>query len=99
MFEKQNYNQPIESVTITEELVSKAIGRLKSSKSQGPDNIYPKLLKETQSVIKKPLQIVFEKSLTEGKIPRIWKNANVTAIFCHIMKITIITLLMLFSIL
>ena len=79
MFEKQNNNEPLE--IITEELVSKAIDRLNSSKSQGPDNIHPKLLKETQSIIKKPLQIIFEKSLTEGKIPKIWKNANVTAIF------------------
>ena len=81
MFEKQSYNEPLENVTITEELVSKAIDRLNSSKSQGPGNIHPKLLKETQSIIKKPLQIVFEKSLTEGKIPKIWKNANVIAIF------------------
>ena len=81
MFEKQNYNEPLENVRITEELVSKAIDRLNSSKSQGPDSIHPKLLKETQSIIKKPLQIIFEKSLTEGKIPNIWKNANVTVIF------------------
>ena len=81
MFEKQNYNEPLENVIITEELISKAIDRLNSSKSQGPDNIHPKLLKETQSIIKKPLQIIFEKSLSEGKTPKIWKNANVTAIF------------------
>ena len=81
MFEKQNYNEPLENVTITEELISNAIDRLNSSKSQGPDNIHPKLLIETQSIIKKPLQIIFEKSFTEGKIPKIWKNANVTAMF------------------
>ena len=40
-FEKRNYNQPLDT---TEEPVSKAIGRLNSSKSQGPDNIHPKLL-------------------------------------------------------
>ena len=66
---------------INEELVSKAIDRPNSSKSQGLDNIHPKLLKETHSVIQKPLQIIFDKSITEGKIPRIWKNANVTPTF------------------
>ena len=74
-------NEPLENVTITEELISKAIDRLNSSKSQGPDNIHPKLLKETLSLIKKPLQIIFKKSSSEGKIPKIWKSANVTAIF------------------
>ena len=60
---------------------SKAIDHIKASKSQGPDNIHPKLIKETKSAIKKPLKILFTKSLEEEKIPTIWKKANVTAIF------------------
>ena len=47
-----NYSQPLESLIFTEEQVSKAIDRIKASKSQGPDNIHPKLIKETKSVIK-----------------------------------------------
>ena len=78
MFEKQNYNEPLENVIITEELVSKAIERLNSSKSQGPDNIHPKLLKETQSIIKKPLQMIFEKSLKEEK-----NSKNMEKRQCH----------------
>ena len=58
-FEKRNYNQPLDNVIITEESVSKAIDRLNSSKSQGPDNIHPKLLKETKMIIKRPLKIIF----------------------------------------
>ena len=29
----------------------------------------------------RPLKILFEKSLTDGKIPREWKEANVTSVF------------------
>ena len=80
-FAERNYRQPLESLLFTEEQVSKAIDHIKASKSQGPDNIHPKLIKETKSAIKKPLKILFTKSLEEEKIPTIWKKANVTAIF------------------
>ena len=59
----------------------KAIDHIKVSKSQGPDNIYLKLIKETKSALKKPLKLLFTKSLEEEKIPISWKKANVTAIF------------------
>ncbi|MEW8544372.1 MAG: reverse transcriptase domain-containing protein, partial [Candidatus Thiodiazotropha sp.] len=80
VFDQRNYIQPLETVNITEDLVSKAIDRLNPTKSQGPDCIHPKVLKEIQ-IVKKPLKIIFEKSLQEAKIPDIWKKANVTAIF------------------
>ena len=78
---KRNYSQPLESLLFTEEQVSKAIDHIKASKSQGPDNIHPKLIKETKSAIKKTLKILFTKSLEEEKVPTIWKKANVTAMF------------------
>ena len=57
------------------------IDRLKSSKSQGPDNVHPMLLKECKKALLPPLKCIFEKSLEERKIPEIWKSAHVTAIF------------------
>ncbi len=39
------------------------------------------MLKETKSAVIKPLKIIFEKSMTERKLPEIWKKANVSAIF------------------
>ncbi len=78
----QNYkSKPVRSelstTEITEEKIAKAIDKLKSSKSQGPDNIHPKLLKETKSVIIKPLKIIYKKSISEQKIPESWKQAHV----------------------
>ena len=52
-FTERNYNQPLEFLIFTEEQVSIAIDRIKASESQGPDNIHPKLIKETKSAIKK----------------------------------------------
>ena len=73
-FAERNYSQPLESLLFTEEQVSKAIDHIKASKSQGPDNIHPKLIKETKSAIKKPLKILFTKSLEEEKSQQFGKK-------------------------
>ena len=39
------------------------------------------VLKTCAEIIAKPLKIIFEKSLKEGKLPEWWKRANVTFIF------------------
>ena len=66
---------------ITETNVGKVINAWNPSKSQGPDDFHPKCLKETEDQITKPLKIIYEKSLNESKIPDVWKQANVSAIF------------------
>ena len=80
-FMERNYSQPLESLMFTEEQDSKAIDHIKASKSQGPDSIHPKLIKETKSALKKPLKLLFIKSLGEEKNPNNLEKANVTAIF------------------
>ena len=42
----RNFDEFLSHIEITETLVEKAIDRPKPSKSQGPDNIHPKLVKE-----------------------------------------------------
>ena len=49
---ERNYGQPLGSLIFTEEQVSKAIDHNKASKSQGPDNIHPKLIKKQNQLIK-----------------------------------------------
>ena len=48
---------------------------------KGPDKFHPYFIKETKDQLKKPLCIIFKKSVQESKIPEIWKMANVAAIF------------------
>lgn len=80
-FEELTYNNVLENIIISEGLVAKAIKQVKPGKSQGPDMIHPKIIREAQLSLTKPLTIIFKKSLEESKIPEIWKCANVSAIF------------------
>ena len=55
--------------------------QLNSSKSMGPDNFHPRFLKETVDSIAYPITLLFNKSLSEGKLPQDWKSVNITCIF------------------
>jgi hypothetical protein len=63
-----------------EATVKKYVSKVKESKSQGSDSIYPKLIKETAISISKPVTKIFNKSIEEKKLPKIWKIANITPI-------------------
>ena len=79
-FPDREFADIITTVEITENTIMKAISKLKPSKSQGPDNIHPKLIKECSHQLLTPLKSIFVKSLEESKIPEVWRKANVTAI-------------------
>ena len=70
----------IETVSIDEELVKKRLLDLKIDKSPGPDEIYPRILKETAKELAYPVSEVFKTSLVNGVLPEIWKIGNITAI-------------------
>ena len=80
-FQDREFDETLTSIEISENLVAKSIDRLKPSKSQGPDDIHPKLIKECKTSIVTPLTIIFKKSLQESVLPDIWKEANVTSIY------------------
>jgi hypothetical protein len=73
--------QTLHNLDITSKEVLRAINDMKTNKSPGPDNIYPKVLKETKSEIVDTLKTVFNLSLRQGTVPADWKTANVTPIF------------------
>jgi len=47
----------------------------------GPDEIYPRVLRELVDVVAKPLFIIFEMSWQSGEDPGDWKKANIVPIF------------------
>jgi hypothetical protein len=68
-------------VNITQAQIKKVLDNLQPYKSPGIDNINPKLLKELSAEIAKPLEIIFNRSIQERKVPFDWKNARISATF------------------
>ena len=76
----ENTYPPLSSIRIQEIDVKDVLLSLDPSKSSGPDEISPRVLKEGASELSKPLCKLFNLSLTKQKFPRPWKDANVTPI-------------------
>ena len=79
-FPDRDFIETLSTIEITADNIKKAILKLKPSKSQGPDNLHPKVIKECSDQLFEPLKHIFTKSLEESKLPDIWKQANITAI-------------------
>jgi hypothetical protein len=67
--------------TVTVNGVTKLLSELDPHKAQGPDGIPPKFLKEFATDIAPALTLVFQASLTQGRVPDEWKHALVTPVF------------------
>ena len=50
---------------------------MNTSKSQGPDELNPKLLFELRNELCKPLTLQFNVSIQTGMIPQDWRDASV----------------------
>lgn len=80
-------NEPdINSVLLTDLQISdyeliQALNRLDVTKSSGPDIIPNSFLVNTASSILKPLLILFNRSLSEGYFPKVWKSSFIVPIF------------------
>ena len=66
--------------TIHELDVYKILSNLDTSKATGPDEIGNRILKEIASPISRPLCRLFNKCLSAGTFPDIWKTARVTVL-------------------
>ena len=58
-----------------------ALRSLNVNKSSGPDGLHPRVLKELATVLSYPLKLLFDKTITQGKLPSQWKIAEVRPIF------------------
>ena len=68
-------------ISITQDMVCNKLKKLEPAKSFGPDQLHPRLLKEAAQELSGPLSIFYQATLSTGQLPKIWKTANVTAIF------------------
>jgi hypothetical protein len=71
----------VSDITITQEWVHKLLCHLNPHKATGPDQISPRLLKETAKQISPALTLVYQASINQGKVPEEWKSATITPLF------------------
>ena len=71
----------LELIQTTKDEVLKILKGLDVGKATGPDCISNRLSKETSIAISEPLSVLFNKSFELGKVPKIWKEANLSLIF------------------
>jgi hypothetical protein len=76
-----NHDEELNNISVTKSEVEKAISKLNTSKTPGPDEIHARIIKEAKQQLIEPLTMIFNKSLAEGTVPDDWKKANVTPIF------------------
>lgn len=70
----------VSSISFSIEKVLKALKSVDITKGSGPDGIPPYFLKKTSDYIYIPLHIIYNKCITEGHFPDIWKRANITPV-------------------
>ena len=76
----------LNKILITEEIVNKKLCSLKINKANGDNGMGSLLLKELVNELKGVLTIIYNRSLSESKIPNDWKIANVSPILKKVKK-------------
>ena len=69
------------NVDFSKEDVKNILHSFDISKSPSPDNFHPRILKELSNELSEPLFLLFSKSLIDGVLPKIWKDAHVTPVY------------------
>ena len=77
----QSTDSIMSDVIITQELVSRALKKLKISGSMGPDGIHPYLLSQCSKELAYPIYKLFYQSYQDGELPTSWKVSSVVPIF------------------
>lgn len=70
----------INNLELLIEDVLEVLKNLHGNKATGPDQIHNTLLRASADIIAKPLTMFFNRCLSEGKFPSLWKTAIVTPI-------------------
>ena len=76
-----NVNQSLSNITLSPSMVREFLDQLNTTKSCGPDEITPCLLKECSKSLSIPLCTLFNKQLDSGCFPKVWKVANLVPVF------------------
>ena len=66
----------LNDITLSVSEVSNIIQKLDKGKATGPDQVHNRLVIVASSIIAEPLTTLFNRSLSEGKFPAIWKTIS-----------------------
>ena len=66
---------------LQDDMVLDLFQKLDTHKSEGPNRLHPRVLRELADVVAKPLSIIFQQSWLTRDVPVDWKLANVTPSF------------------
>ena len=64
-----------------EEIIAAIRSRLEEEKAPGPDEVSTSFLLGCEQEMLIPLLIIFNKSYDDGKIPEMWRYANVIPVY------------------
>ena len=78
---EHNAQSQLNCLTVSEKQVFDKLSKLDISKSAGPDDIQPRILRELANTLPVPLAKIFNFSLRTSTLPTDWKMGNITAIF------------------
>ena len=66
--------------TVHPHKVCSKLVKLQTNKAMGPDNIPPRILKEFANELAEPVTLIFNKSLSSGLVPALWKDSSIIPI-------------------
>ena len=76
-----NTTPHMESITVSTNGIAKLLKDLNPHKAAGPDQIKPLVLQKLRDVIAPILQVIFQRSLNTGRVPKDWSTAFVCPLF------------------
>ena len=74
-------HEVLHSIDFDVQDIDDRLSKLPCKYSSGPDNIPTVFLKNLHSVIALPLSLIFQNSLNVGRLPNIWKSANIVPVY------------------
>ena len=76
----ENVNEQVITNELSEDMF-KLWKSLKEDTSPAPDQVHPKVLRETAENWSYLISLMFQRSIASGEIPKEWEMANITSIF------------------
>ena len=81
LFPDRKIDTFLKRIDITSEIVLKKLQNLKIDKASGPDEVHPFILKNCSTILVQPITIIFNLSVKQGSLPKIWKHGRISPLF------------------